>query len=175
MAVCSTFSTFVSELLTVASAVTIRTVPYQSAAGASKQLTLQVTVISPFSLTADVFNPSIWEKGTFDENTRTLVTGQYGFGGWQYDNGLDLSGYKTVTVELGNDNESGVSFRLFDKNNYWSKPATYDFGSSRKIVVELDNMKDENGGKIDPSHLYIAGFWSTGGKSIVIANISLSN
>ena len=80
-----------------------------------------------------------------------------------------------MTVELGNDNESGVSFRLFDKNNYWSKPAAYDFGSSRKIVVELDNMKDKNGGKIDPSHLYIAGFWSTGGKPIVIANVSLAN
>ena len=73
------------------------------------------------------------------------------------------------------DNESGVSFRLFDKNNYWSEPATYDFGSSRKIVVELNNMKDKNGGKIDPSHLYIAGFWSTGGKPIVIANVSLAN
>lgn len=43
------------------------------------------------------------------------------------------------------------------------------------IVVELDNMKDKNGGKIDPSHLYIAGFWSTGGKPIVIANVSLAN
>ena len=36
-------------------------------------------------------------------------------------------------------------------------------------------MKDKNGGKIDPSHLYIAGFWSTGGKPIVIANVSLAN
>ena len=64
---------------------------------------------------------------------------------------------------------------LFDKTSYWSEPATYDFGSSRKIVVELNNMKDKNGGKIDPSHLYIAGFWSTGGKPIVIANVSLAN
>ncbi len=164
-----------AKLVAVAPGEATVTVTYQSAAGVSKQLTLQVTVISPFSLTADVFNPSIWEKGTFDENTRTLVTGQYGFGGWQYDSGLDLSGYKTVTVELGNDNESGVSFRLFDKTSYWSEPATYDFGSSRKIVVELNNMKDKSGRKIDPSHLYIAGFWSTGGKPIVIANVFLAN
>lgn len=149
------------------------TVSYQSAAGVGKQLELKVTVISPFSLTADVFNPSIWEKGTFDEATRTLVTGQYGFGGWEYADGLDLSDYKTLTVELGNNNESGVSFRLFDKTSYWTDPATYDFGSSRKVVVELNNMKDKNGQKIDPSHLYIAGFWSTGGKPIVIADISL--
>ena len=94
-----------AKLVAVAPGEATVTVTYQSAVGVSKQLTLQVTVISPFSLTADVFNPSIWEKGTFDESTRTLVTGQYGFGGWQYDSGLDLSGYKTVTVELGNDNE----------------------------------------------------------------------
>lgn len=126
-------------------------------------------------MTTDVFNPSIWENGTFDEATRTLVTGQYGFGGWQYTDGLDLSGYKTLTVELGNDNESNVSFRLFDKTSYWTKPATYDFGSSRKVVIELNRMVDENGVKIDPSHLYIIGFWSMGGKSIVIANITLAD
>ncbi|WP_291528800.1 cellulase family glycosylhydrolase [Bacteroides sp. UBA939] len=149
------------------------TVTYQSATGVSKEVSLDVTVISPFSLTADVFNPSIWEKGTFDEATRTLVTGQYGFGGWQYADGLNLSGYKTLTVELGNANESNVSFRLFDKNNYWSKPATYDFGSSRKVVVELNRMVDDTGAKIDPSHLYIIGFWSLGGKPIVISSVSL--
>ena len=150
-------------------------VTYQSATGVSKQLSLKVTVISPFSLTADVFNPSIWENGTFDEATCTLVTGKYGFGGWQYADGLDLSGYKTLTIELGNDNESSVSFRLFDKTSYWTKPATYDFGSSRKVVVELNKMIDEDGVKIDPSHLYIIGFWSMGGKPIVIANIALTD
>jgi len=36
-------------------------------------------------------------------------------------------------------------------------------------------MIDENGVKIDPSHLYIIGFWSMGGKPIVIANITLAD
>ena len=163
------------KLVAMAPGEAIVSVSYQSATGVSKQLSLEVTVISPFSLTTDVFNPSIWENGTFDEVTRTLVTGQYGFGGWQYTDGLDLSGYKTLTVELGNDNESNVSFRLFDKTSYWTKPATYDFGSSRKVVIELNRMVDENGVKIDPSHLYIIGFWSMGGKPIVIANITLAD
>ena len=163
------------KLVAVAPGEATITVTYQSATGVSKQLSLKVTVISPFSLTADVFNPSIWENGTFDEATRTLVTGQYGFGGWQYADGLDLSGYKTLTVELGNDSESSVSFRLFDKTSYWTKPATYNFGSSRKVVVELNRMIDEDGVKIDSSHLYIVGFWSMGGKPIIIANIALAN
>ncbi len=149
------------------------TISYTSAKGVTKQLVLTVNVITPFPLTATMFNPSIWEKGTFDEGTRTLVTGKYGFGGWEYANGLNLSAFKTLTIELGNDNQSSVSFRLFDKTSYWTDPATYDFGSSRKVVVDLQNMKDKNGLTIDPSHLYIIGFWSTGDKPIVIDKVLL--
>ena len=149
------------------------TISYTSAKGVTKQLVLTVNVITPFPLTATMFNPSIWEKGTFDESTRTLVTGKYGFGGWEYANGLNLSAFKTLTIELGNDNQSSVSFRLFDKTSYWTDPATYDFGSSRKVVVDLQNMKDKNGLRIDPSHLYIIGFWSTGDKPIVIDRVLL--
>ena len=149
------------------------TVSYTSQAGVSKTLEVAVKVITPFPLTNAMFNPSIWETGSFDETTRTLITGQYGFGGWQYSEGLDLSSFKTLTVELGNDNDSAVSFRLFDKNNYWSNPAMYDFGDSRKIVVDLHNMKDKDGNKISPAHLYIVGFWSYGNKSIIIDKITL--
>lgn len=149
------------------------TISYTSTKGVTKQLVLTVNVITPFPLTATMFNPSIWEKGTFDESTRTLVTGKYGFGGWEYANGLNLSAFKTLTIELGNDNQSSVSFRLFDKTSYWTDPATYDFGSSRKVVVDLQNMKDKNGLRIDPSHLYIIGFWSTGDKPIVIDRVLL--
>ena len=148
-------------------------VSYTSAGGVTKSLQMTVNVITPFPLTNSMFNPSIWEKGTFDETTGTLVTGQYGFGGWQYAEGLDLSGFEKLTVELGNDNDSQVSFRLFDKNNYWSDPAMYDFGSSRMVVVNLHDMKDKNGNVIDPSHLYIVGFWSLGGRQIVIDKITL--
>ena len=150
------------------------TISYTSAKGVTKQLVLTVNVITPFPLTAAMFNSSIWEKGTFDEGTRTLVTGKYGFGGWEYANGLNLSAFKTLTIELGNDNQSSVSFRLFDKTSYWTDPATYDFGSSRKVVVDLQNMKDKNGLRIDPSHLYIIGFWSTGDKPIVIDKVLLN-
>ena len=90
-----------------------------------------------------------------------------------YANGLDLSKYKTLTVELGSDNDSDISFRLFDKNDYWSNPATYDFGNSRRIVIDLHNMKDQTGASINPSHLYIIGFWSMGDKPFIIKRVIL--
>lgn len=149
------------------------TISYTSSSSVKKEITIEVEVITPFPLTAAMFNPSIWEQGTFDEATHTLTLGQYGFGGWQYAEGLDLSSFKTLTVELGSDNDSQISFRLFDKNNYWTEPAMYDFGSSRKVVIDLNTMKDKNGQKISSSHLYIIGFWSLGNKPFVIKSLTL--
>ena len=147
------------------------TVNYTTQQG-SRAISLEVHTTT-FPLTEKGFDASIWETGTFDESTKTLVTGNYGFGGWQYSNGLDLSGYRQLVVEIGNDNDCSASFRLFDVNNYWSNPAVYDFGNSRRIMVDLNNMLNNNQEKLDPSHLYIIGFWTVGGKPLVIERISL--
>lgn len=149
------------------------TVTYTAATGETKRVELPLLVIPAFPLTGQKFNPSIWETGSFDETTRTLITGKYGFGGWKYAGGLDLSAFDTLTVQLGNANESQVSFRLFDTDNYWSQPASYDFGTSRKVVVDLKNMRNKDGVKVNASHLYIVGFWSLGGKPIVIDKLTL--
>ena len=135
-----------------------------------------------FSLTEEWLNPSIWEKGTFDEATGKLVTGKYGFGGWQYPNGVDLSAYKYLVVELSQPQSAGASFRLFDTNNYWSCPSRTSFGSGTKIVLDLHNLKaykddacTQFDHDINPSHIYIAGFWTYGGTPIYIKDIFLSN
>lgn len=162
-----------TKLMAVSEGTAVVTVSYTSQAGVTYSQEVVVNVVSPFALTEAMFNPSIWETGSFDEDTHTLITGQYGFGGWQFSEGLDLSSYERLIVKLGNNNDCGVSFRLFDKDNYWTKPAMYDFHSSREVIVYLHDMKDEDGKKIDPSHIYIAGFWSYGGKPIIIDSLTL--
>ena len=135
-----------------------------------------------FSLTDLWFNPSIWEQGTFDEATGKLITGQYGFGGWQYPQGVDLSGYRYLVVELSQPQSAGASFRLFDQNNYWTSPFRVSFGTQTKVVIDLQNMKaykddacTQFDHDVDPSHIYIAGFWTYGGTPIYIKRIFLSN
>ncbi|HEY4788263.1 MAG TPA: family 43 glycosylhydrolase [Bacteroidales bacterium] len=151
------------------------TVTYQGGMGDAKSLILHVSS-SYFPLTNDLFNPSIYATGTFDETTGTLVTGQYGFGGWKYNAGLNLSGYKYLVAKLGADNNSGASFRLFDEDNYWSKACENDFGGNRQVVVNLSNMyKKGTTIKMDPSHIYIVGFWSLGNSPTVIDSVFLSN
>lgn len=128
-----------------------------------------------FSLTDEWFNPNIFEQGTFDETTGCLKTGQYGFGGWQYPRGVDLSAWKYLVVELKRTQSCGASFRLFDVNNYWAQPAMYNFGNNTRLMVDLQNMKDETGNRLDPSHIYIVGFWSYGSSPIYINKVYLSD
>ena len=104
-----------------------------------------------------------------------MTTGQYGFGGWQYPQGADLSGWKYLVVELKEAQTRGASFRLFDVNNYWDKPAMFDFGNDTRLVIDLHQMKNEQGRTLDPSHIYIAGFWTLGGSPIYIKSIFLSD
>ena len=129
-----------------------------------------------FPLTADDFNPSIWETGTFNEATRTLHTGQYGFGGWEYAPAEDFSAYRYIVVELDAPQSCGASFRIFDEQSYWSKPFAVDFGTQTRLVIDLHTMKKQDtGAACDPSHIYRVGFWSYGSGDIRIGSVYLSN
>lgn len=153
------------------------TASYTSPNGVTREKTVTIHATT-FPLNAEMFNPSIFAEGSFDEETKTLITGQWGFGGWWYNKGVNLSGYKYLIAELGNDNDSSVSFRLFDENNYWSNAAQYDFSTERRVIVDLQNMYKmvgDNPVKLDPSHIYIIGFWSSGNRPIVIKNVYLSD
>lgn len=124
------------------------------------------------------FDASIWDEGSLDEASKTIITGQYGFAGWYYDKGIDLSNYNYLIVELSEKQTCGASLRIYDENNYWSEPAMYDFDDRLKVAVDLSNMTktiDEVGIKCIPEHIYYVGFWSFGGSPIKINRIFLSN
>ncbi len=146
---------------------------YTGALGEEKQISFKVTS-TIFPLSNGLFNADIFGDGTFDENTHTLHTGQWGFGGWQFD-GIDISGYNNIVVKLGSDNNADVQFKLFDGNSYWGSPATFSFGNSREIIVDLLNAKKEDGTPLNRNHIYIAGFWSNGNNPFIIESISLAN
>ncbi len=129
---------------------------------------------STFPLNSKLFNPSIWEKGTFDENTRTLKTGPWGFGGWQYD-GIDLSAYKFLVARLGSPNNASVDFRIFDEPSYWSSPVSYSFGNRQEVVIPLKYAKKNNGKFLNSKNIYIAGFWSNGSNYFVIDTVFVTN
>ena len=172
----SVVSSFGGNLIAQGEGETTVNVVYVDPQGNSYPFQIPVKVLSFFPLTNSLFNPNIWEKGTFDEETGKMQTGQYGFGGWTYSDGIDLSPYKYLVVELKQKQSCGASFRLFDINNYWSKPFMKDFGNDTRIVVDLQNMTaQDDGHHVDPSHIYIAGFWTYGSSPIYINKVYLSD
>lgn len=142
--------------------------------GSSHRKTIKF-VSTPFPFSSDFFNPSIWETGTFNPNTHEIKTGQYGFAGWKYPIGLDLSDYNYLIAEIDGPNNCAVSFRVFDIDNYWSDCAAIDFGSDKLAVLDLKNLKSTNNRAMDASHIYIAGFWSYGSHPFKIANVYVSD
>ena len=138
-------------------------VTYRNANGSTCRTQMQAEV-KTFPLHEGIFNPSIWEKGTFDESTGRLQTGRWGFGGWQYNMGIDLSAYHYLIVELKEKQQCSASFRLFDTNNYWTKPAAYNFDNNTRLVIDLQNMKknEKKAGKLIPGT--VSGFYTAGKK-----------
>lgn len=151
------------------------TVSYKDPLGNIVSTNLNISV-NTFPLTADGINPSMYGTGTYNESTHTLVTGQYGFGGWDYSNGVDLSNYKYIVIELNKAQSCGASFRLFDETSYWSNPAMMDVGSSTTVKIELAKLvKNGTTTPLGITHIYKAGFWSYGGGDISIKDIFFSN
>jgi len=151
------------------------TVQYKGAMG--EPLTLLINVNSTyFPLSTGLFNPSIYSTGTFNETTKVLRTGQWGFGGWSYSSGIDLSLWKYLVLKLSTVQSVGASLRLFDENSYWTGAAEYSVGTNLRTVVNLQTMvRNGTTTKIDPSHLYIIGLWSTGGGDIKISSVYVTN
>lgn len=150
------------------------TISFTGPLGGNREISTRLKA-STFPLLEDYVNPNIWDEGSFDEETRTMITGQWGFGGWQYD-GLDISDYKYLVVRLGGPNNANADFRLYDEPNYWSSPAVFAFDSNREVVVRLRYAKKDDGGAyLNPKTIYIAGFWSFGNIPFVIEDIFLTN
>ncbi len=124
------------------------------------------------------FNPSIWEAGSFNADTREFIAGQYGFGGWEYNRPVDLSGYKYIVVELENEAVNGLEFRIFDTASYWDTPYSTGFNGGKLIVAELDGMMKNLESGIVPlntKNIYRVGFWAVGGQGNRIKRVFATN
>lgn len=153
------------------------TATYTDKRGNTAEVQFSITV-TPFPLTTESFDPSIYENGklTVTSGVVSLTTGTYGFGGWRYGTPLDISEYKYLVVRLSRKASCSPSFRIFDTDDYWGSPYIIDIkGDNKEAVIDLHNMVNEKGKKVNPANIRIAGFWSYGGSPIYIKEVFLSD
>lgn len=150
------------------------TISFAGDRGAAATTKVNITA-SSFPLLSEFFNPGIWGAGTFDETTHTTTVGQYGFAGWQYSSGIDMSSYRYCVAKVSDNKETGLSFRLFDQNSYWSDASENGFDDKGYSIVDLTKLTSTNQRAMDPSHIYIVGFWGYGNLPFTIDRVYLTN
>lgn len=145
---------------------------YTDPMGNSRSVTFTVTV-AYFPLSADVVNPSIIGTGTFTERTGGLKTAKDGFGGWEYTNGVDLSAYNYLVVNLVRPSAARPTFRIYDNNNtdFYSIDMKTPITS---VSIPLHELVTEKGRTINPAKIYKAGISSNGGSIVYIKEVFLS-
>ena len=119
-------------------------------------------------------------NGTYTESTHTFKPGQWGQMGWEYSNGVDMSGYKYLVIKLAA-TSSDSHLNIFTENSIWSPCcSTPDFGSKKQIVLNLSTAKytsdgDKKGKNLDTKNIRIVSFWGTGSKTIRVDDMYLTN
>ena len=124
------------------------------------------------------FNPQIFADGSFDSATGVFQGGKWGFGGWEYEVPIDLSGYKYIVAELSEPDTDHVMFRVADSQNYEDIPYAVAFNGGRLIVAELDGMMKNLPSGIVPlntANVCKIGFWCFGQNPVKIKHVFATN
>ena len=128
-----------------------------------------------FPLTADGLNPSISGSGKFTEKTHALQTGNGGFGGWQYTNGIDISDYKYLVVHLRLPSSSKPTLRIYNTTSVTGDYYEYEILKQKDIVIELKDLKTIGGKNLNLKNVRMIGFSSNGSAAMYINEVFLSN
>ena len=136
-----------------------------------------------FPLKPEAFNPSLYLEGQFASvGAAKYYTGKEkyndegGFGGWRYSKGADFSNHKYLVVELKRKATCKPVVKIFDTDDYLNPCFSVAIpASEKKVVISLDEMKTEEGKKVDPSHIYMVGFTTDTSSSLYIENVFLSD
>lgn len=154
------------------------TATYTNAEGEQVSTEFQVST-SLFSLLKGCVNTNILKTtGTYTVTTTSnrLKLDKGGMGGWYFQKPLNLSDYQYLVVNLKSTSAAKPELRIYDVNNpeatsYFSVSMT----GQTQAIVDLKAMKDASGKTINPSHIYIVGFYATVSNAIMIDDVYATN
>jgi beta-xylosidase len=151
------------------------TVYYTDPMGHEQQDSFSVrSTFFPFG--SQYISTSLFGNGTYNEKTRTFHPSQWGQMGWVYPSGADMSGYKYLVVKLAKQQNCQTHLNIFQENNIWTSGyESPEFGSNKRIVVNLQTAKIKNGSALNTKHISIVAFWSNGSGDIVVDDVYLTN
>lgn len=138
----------------------------------------QFKVKTGLFLTKGVFNPSILKTGTanFGTSYTRFKSSKGGLGGWLYGEGVDISEYQYLVVNLQKISKANPALRIFDQPDP-NATSFYEcsLSDTTQAVIPLQEMFDQDGNKIDPSHIFIIGFAPENTSDLFFTGLELTN
>lgn len=130
----------------------------------------------PLPLNVEAFNPSLYIPGTVLKNSYLKYsTDNSDFGGWRYSKGHDFSKHQYLVIKfMRSPIKDKVKFRLFDTDDYLNSSSVSSLNTST-VCIDLKSLKKEDGTELDLSHIYMAGFETSGSQMIYVNQIYLSD
>lgn len=135
------------------------------------------TTETPFPLRSEAFNPSLFLQGSFVATSVVSTfstTSNNGFGGWRYSQGIDLSDYNYLVVDMRRVSSTKPVVKVFDVDDYLKPCYSYEIGSGRTAAIDLHNMTTPEGKKVDPSHIYMVGIETPVKGSVFLSKVFVS-
>lgn len=146
------------------------TATFSDVSGSSKSVTFTVSV-SMFPFSSGAVHSSLVGTGTYRESGGIAVfqTGQKGFAGWHFTNGLDASAYKYLVVKFSEVPKCNASIRVYDKK-YCVDTQLGKAITEKEVAIDLQTQS-----VVSLSKLYYIGFSSDGTSPIKVSQIYFSN
>lgn len=132
--------------------------------------------VRTFPLDNKDFNPSILKTGTLTTaSTNVQFKSQKdGMGGWVKPEGIDLSAFNYLTVNMPSASLAKPTVRIYDVNDAGSD-SYYELKLVSGLnIIDLNNMTTAANAKVDPKHICIVGITSTSTSAIKLADVFLS-
>lgn len=136
---------------------------------------LQEVPERPFELSKNWFQTSIIQENsaTF-ASFLSLKLKKGGLAGWSFEDGIDLSGYKYLVINLKRNGTKDTYLRIYDHGSFFGDCYQLDIKGEKDFVIDLHDMKTEAGRVIDPSHIRLVGFAADAESSVYVGNAYLS-
>ena len=126
-----------------------------------------------FPMTTEAFNPNLYlPGGRFSTMSTTTVYASGdngGFGGWRYREGIDLSSYNYLVFNFLRTPTATQTLRIYDTDDYLAPCASVPL-KTKQVVVDLRELKKDNGESIDLSKIYLIGFNQTNKASVYLTS-----
>lgn len=122
---------------------------------------------NPFERSAAWMVPNILFENTIAHTSSisTIKLKKGGCAGWRFEDeeGIDLSGYDSLVVNLSRYPQKNTFLRIYDNQNhanFWGDYYELNFNLGKSRTIDLHNLITKEGNKIDPAHIRIVGFVS---------------